>query len=193
MTLNLKVYLQGYYIGGGAMSSVIFNQGVFGATGGETDTIIVELHDENTFALADQSTALLMTDGTCTATFNSATDGNYYIAVRHRNSIQTWSAAPVAFSTSSPASFDFSTDPNNSMSALAASDFLDGVYSIFSGDLNQDDYVDPNDYPYFDIDNSAGACCSYLFTDLNGDGYVDPNDYPYFDINNSAGVFSVHP
>ena len=193
MTLNLKVYLQGYYIGGGAMSPVIFNQGVFGATGGETDTIIVELHDENTFALADQTKGMLMTDGTCNVTFNVATDGNYYVAVRHRNSVLTWSATPVALSTSTPASYDFSTDPLQSMSGLAACDLSDGIYSIFTGDINQDEFVDLFDYPDLDNDNFNFVNGVYATTDLNGDGFVDLFDYPALDMNNYNFVSSVHP
>ena len=64
---------------------------------------------------------------------------------------------------------------------------------MFTGDINQDEFVDPNDYPYFDIDNSNGVSGVYVNTDLNGDGFVDPNDYPYFDLNNSSGVSSIHP
>ncbi|MBL0102449.1 MAG: hypothetical protein IPP51_00930 [Bacteroidetes bacterium] len=192
MQIDLVAYLQGYYIGAGTMQPVLANQAVAGATGLETDTITVEIYDENTFLLAGSTKAVLMTDGTCSAVV-SGLDGNYYIAIRHRNSVLTWSAAPVALATATPASYDFSTDPIQSMSGMAADDLLEGIYSIFSGDINQDEFVDPNDYPYYDIDNSAGLCCDYITTDLNGDGFVDPNDYPYFDINNSAGIFSIHP
>jgi hypothetical protein len=192
MEIDLVAYLQGYYLGGGTMQPVLANQAVAGATGAETDTITVEIYDETTFALSGSAKAVLMTDGTCTAIV-SGLDGNYYIAIRHRNSVLTWSAAPVALATATPASYDFSTDPLQSMSGMAADDLSEGIYSIFSGDINQDEFVDPNDYPYYDIDNSAGLCCDYITTDLNGDGFVDPNDYPYFDLNSSAGIFSIHP
>ncbi len=192
MTLNLKVYLEGYYIGAGTMTPVLLNQNVSSATGAEVDTVSIELYNENTFLLAEEQKAILMTDGNTSATFTSAAAGNYYIAVRHRSSVLTWSTTAVAMG-SVAASYDFSTSAAQSFSGMAADDFSEGIYSIYSGDLNQDEYVDASDYPLFDIDNSNGLCCDYYLTDINGDGYVDASDYPFFDANNALGVFSIHP
>ena len=192
MTINLKAYLQGYYVGGGMMQSVLLNQAVIGAIGTQADSIQVEIYNGTTFALVGSTKTVLMTNGTASATLNGS-NGNYFIAIRHRNSVLTWSAVAVALSAATPVSYDFSISPNQSFSGMAADDYSELIYSIYSGDINQDEYVDANDYPYFDIDNSFGLCCNYYATDLNGDGYVDANDYPYFDINNNLGVFSIHP
>ena len=192
MTINLTAFLQGYYVGGSTMSPVLAYQSVPGATGLETDTIQVEIYDETTFALAGSAKAILMTDGTATAVIYGS-DANYYVAIRHRNSVLTWSSVPIAFATATPVSYDFSSSLAQVMSGWMADDYFEGIYSIFSGDINQDEYVDANDYPFFDIDNSLGLCCDYYVTDLNGDGFVDANDYPFFSINNDNGVFSIHP
>ena len=48
VSLNLKLYLQGYYINGGMMKPVLMNQGV-NAQPDETDTIVVELHHQTKF------------------------------------------------------------------------------------------------------------------------------------------------
>jgi hypothetical protein len=192
MQVDVKVFLQGFYIGSNSMNPALLYQNVAGATGAEADTISVEIYDETTFALVSSAKTILNIDGTSSSTLYGA-DGNYYIAVRHRNSILTWSAAPVALSNATPASYDFSTDPLQSMSGMAANDYLDGVYAIYSGDINQDEFIDPSDYPFFDIDRSLGACCDYLVTDLNGDGFVDPSDYPYFDNSRALGIMSIHP
>ncbi|MBK8586654.1 MAG: hypothetical protein IPN88_15005 [Bacteroidetes bacterium] len=133
-----------------------------------------------------------MTDGTCTAMI-TGTNGNYYIAVRQRNSICTWSSAPVALSLSVPASYNFSTSLNQSFGYWMADNYSEGIYSLFSGDINQDEFIDANDYTSFDQDNANGLCCGYFATDLNGDGFVDGSDYPLFDTNNSMGVLSIHP
>src|ERR1035437_3077003 len=62
------------------------------------DTVTVELHDASSLALVDQNKGLLSASGTGTFTFNSAVNGsNYYIAVKHRNSIETWSASAQSF------------------------------------------------------------------------------------------------
>src|SRR2546423_1309902 len=43
---------------------------------------------------------LIHTDGTASATFNASIVGNsYYVAVVHRNSIETWSHNPVTIAT----------------------------------------------------------------------------------------------
>jgi len=44
VTLNLKLFIEGYYMGGNHMWPVLLDEVVFGATGNETDTIFVELH-----------------------------------------------------------------------------------------------------------------------------------------------------
>jgi hypothetical protein len=76
---------------------------------------------------------------------------------------------------------------------MLADDYFEGIYSIYSGDINQDEYIDASDYPFFDADNANGANSAYLTTDLNGDGFVDASDYPFFDGNNANGIFSIHP
>jgi len=67
-----------------------------------------------------------------------------------------------------------------------------GIFAIFSGDLNQDGYIDPFDYTILEIDNLAFAY-GYVVSDLNGDGFVDPYDYVIFEKNNLNFVSSIHP
>lgn len=67
-----------------------------------------------------------------------------------------------------------------------------GVFAMFSGDLNQDGYIDPFDYTILDSDNLAFAY-GYVVSDLNGDGFVDPYDYVIFEKNNLNFVSSIHP
>ncbi|MBK9412023.1 MAG: hypothetical protein IPN61_01135 [Bacteroidetes bacterium] len=192
MTLNLTAFLQGFYLGGGTMQPALLNQLVPGATGAEADTITVEIYDASTFLIAASTQAVLMTDGTCSATLNAA-DGNYYIAIRHRNSLLTWSAVDIAMASATPASYDFSTSATQAFSGWMADDLNEGIYSIFTGDINQDEFVDAADFPPYDNDNTAGLCCDYYVTDLNGDGFVDAGDFPAYDNNNAAGVFAIHP
>ena len=66
------------------------------------------------------------------------------------------------------------------------------VYAIYSGDMNQDGYIDIFDFPAFDFDALSGAS-GYLVTDLNGDGYTDIFDFPVFDANSLAGVYVQRP
>ena len=67
-----------------------------------------------------------------------------------------------------------------------------GIFAIFSGDLNQDGYIDPFDYTILEIDNLAFAY-GYVVSDLNGDGFVDPYDYVIFEKNNLNFIGSIRP
>ncbi len=186
--LNLKLYLQGYYIGGGTMQPVLMNQGLPGQMT-ETDTIEVELRDADSYNLVDSKKGVLLTDGTISVNFKQP-EGTYYIAIKHRNSIQTWSANPVVCSVST--AYDFSNAASQAMGDNQAL-IEPGVWGFYTGDINQDEFVDGNDYPPFDLDNYNGVNGAYAATDLNGDGFVDGNDYPMYDLNNYNGVSSIHP
>jgi hypothetical protein len=109
LTLNLNLFIQGFYIGSGTMNSVLLNAGV-GADPLECDTIIVELHDQFDPTVMSYSTsAILYTNGESSMQFPpSAFGSSYYIVIRHRNSIETWSKFPVMFS-GNPVTYNFTT------------------------------------------------------------------------------------
>jgi hypothetical protein len=67
-----------------------------------------------------------------------------------------------------------------------------GVFLIFTGDINQDGSVDFSDYPDLDISSNNGDL-GYYVTDLNGDASVDFSDYPLLDINSNLGTLSITP
>jgi hypothetical protein len=66
------------------------------------------------------------------------------------------------------------------------------VFAIYSGDMNQDGYIDVFDYPIFEQDN-FDQLTGYYVSDLNGDGYVDVFDYPIFELNNFNQVSLLRP
>jgi hypothetical protein len=190
--LYLTAYLEGFYLGSSNMTASPFNaDGVSPIN--IADTIIVELHEDLLpFTLAYSTKAILKTNGFSDVLFSGtgANGNNYYVVVRHRNSIAIWSAVPVAMSNAG-VSYDFSSSQTQ-----AAGDNLkddgNGIFLIYSGDLNQDGSVDFNDYPFLDIGSSNGDL-GYLATDLNGDASVDFNDYPLIDVNGSLGIIEVTP
>ena len=69
---------------------------------------------------------------------------------------------------------------------------IDGKYTIFAGDVNQDGAVDSNDMIPVDND-SSNYLYGYLITDVNGDGVIDSNDMVKIDNNNANYVGTVHP
>ena len=69
---------------------------------------------------------------------------------------------------------------------------VDGVYTFFSGDINQDGFIEAFDFPplFNDIDNFAEG---FRTTDLNGDGFVEAFDYPILFNNSDNFIETLHP
>ncbi len=190
VSLNLKLFLQGYYTGAGTMQPVLNNQAVPLSLATQTDSVTVELHDPTSFALVDAKNAVLSTAGTVSTSF-ARPAGEYYIAIRHRNSIETWTTNPVVCNAATPL-YDFSTDANKAFGNNQV-EVEPGKWAFYTGDLNQDDFIDGNDFPAFDTDSFNGVAQVYVATDMNGDGFVDGNDFPVFDVNSFNGVSAIHP
>jgi hypothetical protein len=66
------------------------------------------------------------------------------------------------------------------------------IYAIYTGDINQDGFIDVFDFPEYDNDN-LNLVEGYAVTDLNGDGFVDVFDFPVFDNNNLNLVQVMRP
>jgi hypothetical protein len=70
-----------------------------------------------------------------------------------------------------------------------------GVYGMWTGDINLDEFIDGADLSLFeaDVDNSAVNGLYNLPSDFNGDTFVDAADYGVFDANSVLGLYSQHP
>ncbi len=110
VTLNLKLFIEAFYRGSGKMEPVLHNSSL---TNDITlcDTISVDLyHSYYPFAKVASVKTLLDVNGNAIAEFPSAIlNAEYYIAIRHRNIIETWSKMPLMFDSSSK-SFDFTSN-----------------------------------------------------------------------------------
>ncbi len=190
--LTLTAFLEGSYLGNGSMTAAPFSADGISPMD-IADTITIELHQSGgSHSLEYSSTGLLNTTGLTTINFPSSTNGKYYyIVVKHRNSIETWSADSVLLSNTGT-TYDFSSFAAQSFGDNMSVDVNNGLHLIYSGDINQDGAVDFNDYPNLDISSSNGVL-GYDSNDLNGDASVDFNDYPILDINSSNGVLSITP
>jgi len=195
--VNLVLYSQGYYLGSGTMQPVLFNEGVCPTCFTQTDTIIVDLHNTTSpYGMVESVQTLLMVDGSATAIFSPAIAGHsYYIAIRHRNMIQTWSKLPYAF-TATGSAYNFSTAATQAFgNNMILVDVSPDVWAFYTGDINngpQDQNIDLIDFPNLDFGINHGLF-GYYASDLNGDGNVDLLDFPILDANINAGIFSQHP
>jgi hypothetical protein len=189
--LSLVAFLEGLYLGNGLMISAPF------AADGITpntiaDTITVELHDTITPFISNYSVkGTLSTTGTANITFPATAIGNsYFVVVKHRNSIPIWSASPLFIDTIGT-SYNFSISASSTLGNNLSNDG-NGIFMMYTGDINQDGSVDFNDYPPLDISSNNGDL-GYNVFDLNGDSSVDFNDYPILDINSNLGIIEITP
>jgi len=190
MTLNLKAYIEGYYVSGGMMKNVLYNEGVTNNPGNECDSITIQLRQATSpYAVISESKQILNTNGTVTFSGTASADMAYYIVIKSRNAVETWSKDPVMLTGN--ITYDFSTGTNKAYGDNLIS-VEPGVYALYSGDLNGDENVDLIDMSYLesDINNFAFG---YYATDINGDGNVDLLDSPHLETNINNFVFSLHP
>ncbi|MFZ4546369.1 MAG: hypothetical protein ACOYN4_02985 [Bacteroidales bacterium] len=186
--LTLTLYLEGLF--NGTSMNKAKNAGGDQYPGLVADQITVELHNAATpYALAAGfSDVNVNTDGSATVTGIAATlNSNYYIVVKHRNSIETWNASPLSFAGTSMA-YNFSTDAIQAFGSNMK--LVAGKYVIFVGDVNipQDGVIDSSDLTL--VNNTASVFSSgYIPTDVNGDGMVDAIDLVTTD--NNAAKFVV--
>lgn len=195
-TVNLKLYLEGFYRGGGMMQPALYDLGI-SPEPTATDSITVNLWSPlNLSAQGPDYTAngLLHNDGSISLNLPLGITGNsFYIAIKHRNSLETWSSLPMTFE---PVTFyDFS-----SAYAQAYEDGVNlplvnvetGVYALYSGDINQDGTVDATDMAIVDNDNASFAF-GYNASDATGDGATDASDIAIVDNNQQLFLFYARP
>jgi len=187
-TLNLTLYLEGLYIGSGTMRKAQNEMGdQFG--GNTADQIRIELHSPAPYSTVvyTVNNVNLNTMGLSTVIIPSIYSGSYYLTVKHRNSIETTTAAPVSLATS-PVNYDFSTSAAQAFGANQVS-LGGGEYGIFTGDVDQDGSVGVLDMAL--VDNQAAIFgVGYLPEDIDGDGSIGVLDMGIID-NNSANFVSA--
>ncbi|MBK9332675.1 MAG: FG-GAP repeat protein [Ignavibacteria bacterium] len=178
--LDLTMFIEGFYnSGSNAMTE---------------DTVTVYLRNNSSpYAVTDSSKAFVNSSGQGTFIFSNAVNGvNYFIQLKHRNSIETWSKTAQQF-TASMLSYNFSTANTQAYGDnLIQADNAPVRFAVYSGDVNQDGTIDLTDGS--EIDNDAFNFNSgYLPTDVNGDDIVDVADAVYADNNGFNFVSKITP
>jgi len=130
----------------------------------------------------------------CSFGFFNAPTGTYYIAVKHRNTIETWSkSGGEPFIVATTMNYDFTTKSlqayGSNMIHVNASPVL---FAFYAGDVNQDGTVDATDVSAIDND-AANFVGGYVVTDLTGDNFVDGTDFAISDNNAANFVSTVLP
>ncbi len=188
--LTINALYEGLYGGNGTLRQAYDDMGPhFGA--GIADLINVELHNAANYSIIEHTapSVELSTLGSAMVIIPPAFNSNYYITLKHRNSVETTSANPVSFAAPSiNYAFDVPAKAYGGNLLL----MIDGYYAIYAGDVNQDGFVDSGDSTPIDNDQFMFVS-GYMVTDVNGDGFVDTGDVTYVDNNQFIFVGAVLP
>lgn len=176
-TLNLTMFIQGFY-------NPSLNNTV-------RDTVRINLrNDFSPYSIVDSAKAYLSTSGTATLTFPlSLNTENYYIQIKHRNSIETWSSATDYFE-DHLITYDFTNSITKAFgNNMIRVDTSPVEYAVYGGDVNQDGTIDASDLSLIEND-AINFLTGYRVTDLNGDNFIDASDAAIAD-NNASNFVSV--
>lgn len=106
--------------------------------------------------------------------FFRAANGNYYIQIKHRNCIDTWSKpGGELFISGSTMAYDFTASSSQAYGNNLK--LKNGKYCIYSGDCDRDDAIDVSDLSMI-YNDAISISTGFLQTDLNGDYAADVSD-----------------
>ncbi len=178
ITLNLTALLEGFY-----------NSSTNNST---RDTITVFLRNTSSPFLSVDSAKIVQDSlGNSISNFMNAPTGLYYIVIKHRNHLETWSRnGGENLVKGSEFTYDFTDSPTK---AYGNNLKLKGTkWCIWAGDTNSDQFLDGSDVSICHNDASIGQQ-GYIITDLNGDNFADGEDVSIVFNNSSLGVGVSHP
>lgn len=175
--LNLKVMIEGLY-------NPITDKMI-----SDTATIFIR-NATAPYTIIDSARIVLDSSGN--GSYNSYTainSTNYYLSLRHRNSIETWSGTTVTFNNNT-LTYDFTTSANK---AHGNNLILSGSrYCIYSGDVVNDGQIELVDVlQVFNVANFFTT--GFLNEDLNGDEVIDLSDIQIVYNNSAAFVRTSRP
>jgi len=175
ITYNMTIGIQAFWDGSSQVS----------------DTVKCHLRNSvSPYAEVEVASAVLNNSGNGTFTFNTAPSGSYYLEITHRNSLETWSAAPQSVVQGGIYNYNFTTAASqaygNNMKLYS------GRYCDYSGDVNQDGFVNLTDVILI-FNASSVFTTGYVDTDVNGDLIVDLTDITYAYNNSSNFVQKITP
>ncbi len=180
MSLNLTTCIQGFY---NTNSNIIIQ-----------DTVKVYLRNISApYLTVDSAKAYLNAAGKGTFLFTRASNGiSYFLQMKHRNSIETWSATGQSF-ISNLLNFNFTTVRTIAFgSNMIQVDTSPIKFAIYGGDINQDGTIDLTDIILI-LNDAKIFRSGYVVTDITGDNFVDLSDLMEGFNNSTAFVSKVTP
>jgi len=179
-TVNLTVFIEGFYDSATDLQV--------------SDTVKTTLRSTvSPYNIISSADAAVSPSGNAELKFGNAPAGIYYLVIKHRNSIETWSNTGIAVTAGGSVNYNFSNASSqafgNNMKQIDASPLR---FGLFSGDENQDGYVNLSDL--VNVNNNANVFASgYLTSDMNGDNITDLSDVVITSNSASAFVSKITP
>ena len=166
-------------------------EGFYNGAAMNSDTVTVELRSTSPpYNLVDQTKIFLNSNGQGSGNFYVAENNTpYYLVLKHRNAVETWSATSQTF-TSNSLTYDFTTGANKAFGNNLK--LIGTKWCIFGGDVNQDGFVNGTDQGLVYTNNVNGSQ-GYITTDLNGDMFTEIEDLNIVFRNNVLGVERISP
>lgn len=166
-------------------------EGFYNGSTMKPDTVTVELRNASApYSLVDQAKIFLNSSGQGSGKFYNAVNGvPYYIVLKHRNALETWSALPQTFSANTM-TYDFTTSSNKAYGNNLK--LVGSKWCIYGGDVNQDGFVETADLNLVFTGNVNGVT-GYISTDLNGDMFTEIEDLNIVFRNNVLGAQKIRP
>jgi endonuclease/exonuclease/phosphatase family metal-dependent hydrolase len=166
-------------------------EGLYNGASMIPDTVTVELRNTSSpYNLIDLTKIFLNSSGQGTGKFYNAENGiPYYLVLKHRNAVETWSSASQTF-TSGELVYDFTSAQNKAYGNNLK--LVGSKWCIYGGDVNQDGFVNALDVNAV-YSNNINGITGYSATDLNGDMFTEVEDISRVFINNVLGIERKRP
>lgn len=173
------------------LSLKIFIEGRYDGNSMQPDSISIELRNASfPYSVVEQKKVFITSDGSLQVRFQFALNNvPYYLVIKHRNSIETWSSSTVTFSNDSLV-YDFTSSQSQAFGNNLK--LVNGKWCIITGDINQDGFIDISDLVGVFM-NSILNIGGYITTDLNGDLITNQDDVNIVYQNNISGYSIKKP
>ncbi|MBK8982771.1 MAG: choice-of-anchor J domain-containing protein [Ignavibacteria bacterium] len=141
----------------------------------DKDSVEIQIRDTfHPYSLLESKNIYPDFDGIFKGKFTvPAENYNYYIVVKHRNSIETWSREFGEQFAGFSLNYDISSDSSYAYGNNLK--YKNGSYYIYSGDTDRDGLIDLADFTLISND-AQNFVTGYRKTDLNNDGVIDLAD-----------------
>jgi len=155
------------------------------------DTVTVSIrYNRSPYQIAESKKAVLDSNGFNIFNFNTISNlSKYYIAVTHRNMIESWSRLPNEFYQDA-LSYNFTQGTGNTFGNNVTK--KGNRYCFYNGEIVHDGIIDVTDYQFVE-NNSFAFAAGYKTTDLNGDQITDISDLVIVETNAFNFVQRITP